>query len=62
MSSLDTNFAVEVGSGSAGTSSGSGGGSAAAAAQPKRNSKRPKYSKFTQQELPACKPILTPQW
>ncbi|KAJ0968848.1 hypothetical protein J5N97_021725 [Dioscorea zingiberensis] len=27
---------------------------------PKRNSKRPKYSKFTQQELPACKPILTP--
>ncbi|KMZ75068.1 Cell cycle control protein [Zostera marina] len=29
---------------------------------PKRNSKRPKYSKFTQQELPACKPILTPQW
>ncbi|KAL5067608.1 hypothetical protein RYX36_018495 [Vicia faba] len=23
--------------------------------------KRPKYSKFTQQELPACKPILTPQ-
>ncbi|KAK1324382.1 ALA-interacting subunit 3 [Acorus calamus] len=29
---------------------------------PRRNSKRPKYSKFTQQELPACKPILTPQW
>ncbi|XP_039127190.1 LOW QUALITY PROTEIN: ALA-interacting subunit 1-like [Dioscorea cayenensis subsp. rotundata] len=28
----------------------------------RRNSKRPKYSKFTQQELPACKPILTPQW
>uniref|UniRef100_A0A7N0TG76 ALA-interacting subunit n=1 Tax=Kalanchoe fedtschenkoi TaxID=63787 RepID=A0A7N0TG76_KALFE len=28
----------------------------------KRNSKRPKYSKFTQQELPACKPILTPRW
>ncbi|KAM7280667.1 hypothetical protein ACFE04_007801 [Oxalis oulophora] len=26
----------------------------------KKNSKRPKYSKFTQQELPACKPILTP--
>ncbi|CAN7001798.1 hypothetical protein IGI04_020578 [Brassica rapa subsp. trilocularis] len=25
-------------------------------------SKRPKYSKFTQQELPACKPILTPGW
>lgn len=29
---------------------------------PRRNSKRPKYSKFTQQELPACKPILTPRW
>ncbi|XP_020576717.1 ALA-interacting subunit 3-like [Phalaenopsis equestris] len=28
----------------------------------RRNSKRPKYSRFTQQELPACKPILTPQW
>ncbi|KAG9143887.1 hypothetical protein Leryth_016091 [Lithospermum erythrorhizon] len=28
----------------------------------KRNSKRPKYSRFTQQELPACKPILTPKW
>ncbi|KAJ6849339.1 ALA-interacting subunit 1-like [Iris pallida] len=28
----------------------------------RRNSRRPKYSKFTQQELPACKPILTPQW
>ncbi|KAH7664579.1 CDC50/LEM3 family protein [Dioscorea alata] len=27
---------------------------------PKRNSKKPKYSRFTQQELPACKPILTP--
>ncbi|PKA64091.1 ALA-interacting subunit 3 [Apostasia shenzhenica] len=27
-----------------------------------RNSKRPKYSRFTQQELPACKPILTPGW
>ncbi|WOL16484.1 ALA-interacting subunit 3-like [Canna indica] len=41
----------------AGPSSGSGDGSA-----PRRNSKRPKYSKFTQQELPACKPILTPRW
>ncbi|CAL9207562.1 unnamed protein product [Musa hybrid cultivar] len=41
----------------AGPSSGSGDGSA-----PRRNSKRPKYSKFTQQELPACKPILTPKW
>ncbi|KAL9409975.1 hypothetical protein AB3S75_048238 [Citrus x aurantiifolia] len=29
---------------------------------PRRSSKRPKYSKFTQQELPACKPILTPKW
>ncbi|XP_010270722.1 PREDICTED: ALA-interacting subunit 1-like [Nelumbo nucifera] len=29
---------------------------------PKRNSKKPKYSRFTQQELPACKPILTPGW
>ncbi|KAF5728172.1 ALA-interacting subunit 3-like [Tripterygium wilfordii] len=28
----------------------------------RRNTKRPKYSKFTQQELPACKPILTPRW
>lgn len=27
----------------------------------RRQTKRPKYSKFTQQELPACKPILTPQ-
>ncbi|KAL6851740.1 hypothetical protein ACP4OV_020304 [Aristida adscensionis] len=25
-----------------------------------RRSKKPKYSKFTQQELPACKPLLTP--
>ncbi|KAI5676026.1 hypothetical protein M9H77_06976 [Catharanthus roseus] len=25
-----------------------------------KKSKQPKYSKFTQQELPACKPILTP--
>ncbi|KAF8069781.1 hypothetical protein N665_1136s0015 [Sinapis alba] len=36
---------------------GSGDSSAA-----RKNSKRPKYSKFTQQELPACKPILTPGW
>ncbi|GER48118.1 LEM3 (ligand-effect modulator 3) family protein /CDC50 family protein [Striga asiatica] len=28
----------------------------------RRNSKRPNYSRFTQQELPACKPILTPKW
>lgn len=26
----------------------------------KKKSRKPKYSKFTQQELPACKPILTP--
>nr|XP_023915502.1 ALA-interacting subunit 3 [Quercus suber] len=36
-------------------------GSADSAA-PRRNSKKPKYSRFTQQELPACKPILTPRW
>ncbi|CAN6462885.1 unnamed protein product [Victoria cruziana] len=29
---------------------------------PRRNTKRPKYSRFNQQELPACKPILTPAW
>ncbi|KAF5815183.1 putative CDC50/LEM3 family protein [Helianthus annuus] len=29
---------------------------------PGRYSKRPQYSRFTQQELPACKPILTPRW
>ncbi|KAK9732991.1 hypothetical protein RND81_04G036400 [Saponaria officinalis] len=28
----------------------------------KKSSKKPKYSRFTQQELPACKPILTPAW
>ncbi|KAG0478017.1 hypothetical protein HPP92_012736 [Vanilla planifolia] len=39
------------------SSSGSAEGNSA-----RRNSKRPKYSRFTQQELPACKPILTPQW
>ncbi|MQM02910.1 hypothetical protein Taro_035675 [Colocasia esculenta] len=27
-----------------------------------RNSKKPQYSRFTQQELPAWKPILTPGW
>ncbi|OAY83070.1 ALA-interacting subunit 1-like [Ananas comosus] len=46
-----------TGASATGSSSGSGDG-----ANPRRNSKRPKYSKFTQQELPACKPILTPQW
>ncbi|CAN0901879.1 ALA-interacting subunit 3 [Linum grandiflorum] len=43
------------------SSSAAANGSADATA-PRRNSKRPKYSKFTQQELPACKPILTPGW
>ncbi|WVZ77697.1 hypothetical protein U9M48_025535 [Paspalum notatum var. saurae] len=40
----------------------SSGGSGDGGAQPRRNSRRPTYSKFTQQELPACKPILTPKW
>ncbi|KAA8523399.1 hypothetical protein F0562_009822 [Nyssa sinensis] len=43
-------------------SSSSGGPGSADSSAPRRNSKRPKYSKFTQQELPACKPILTPRW
>ncbi|KAG6620217.1 ALA-interacting subunit 3 [Carya illinoinensis] len=43
------------------SSSSAAAGSADASA-PRRNSKRPKYSRFTQQELPACKPILTPKW
>ncbi|KAJ4841253.1 ALA-interacting subunit 3 [Turnera subulata] len=43
------------------SSSATGNGSADSGAA-RRNSKRPKYSKFTQQELPACKPILTPRW
>ncbi|KAL5571450.1 hypothetical protein UlMin_021047 [Ulmus minor] len=28
----------------------------------RKNSHKPKYSRFSQQELPACKPILTPGW
>eukprot|EP00250_Pteridium_aquilinum_P020133 c24715_g2_i1 orf=1-543(-) len=28
----------------------------------RKDSKRPKSSAFTQQELPACKPLLTPGW
>ncbi|KAJ3679271.1 hypothetical protein LUZ60_017282 [Juncus effusus] len=47
------------------TNSNAGAGSSSAAAEAtnqRRNSRRPKYSKFTQQELPACKPILTPKW
>ncbi|XP_058096230.1 ALA-interacting subunit 3-like [Magnolia sinica] len=42
--------------------SNSGGAGSNDSSPPKKNSKRPKYSRFTQQELPACKPILTPQW
>ncbi|GJP37829.1 hypothetical protein CLOM_g22235 [Closterium sp. NIES-68] len=34
----------------------------APATNPKKESKKPKYSRFTQQELPACKPLLTPAW
>ncbi|XP_059666737.1 ALA-interacting subunit 3 [Cornus florida] len=43
-------------------SSSTGGPGSADSSAPRRISKRPKYSKFTQQELPACKPILTPKW
>ncbi|XAR67248.1 hypothetical protein NMG60_11001932 [Bertholletia excelsa] len=43
-------------------SSSSGGAGSTDSSAPRRNSKRPKYSRFTQQELPACKPILTPKW
>ncbi|XP_057986109.1 ALA-interacting subunit 3 isoform X2 [Hevea brasiliensis] len=43
-------------------SSSAGANGSAHSAAPRGNSKRPKYSKFTQQELPACKPILTPRW
>ncbi|KAL7610211.1 hypothetical protein Lser_V15G12105 [Lactuca serriola] len=32
------------------------------ASKSKKNSKKPEYSRFTQQELPAWKPILTPGW
>ncbi|XP_020083659.1 ALA-interacting subunit 3-like [Ananas comosus] len=42
----------------AGSTFGSDGATDSSAAR--RNSKKPKYSKFTQQELPACKPLLTP--
>lgn len=45
-------------SGGAGSSAGGSGDGGA----PRRASRKPKYSKFTQQELPACKPILTPKW
>lgn len=43
-------------------SSGTDGSAETAAAAAKKRSKRPKYSRFTQQELPAWKPILTPVW
>ncbi|KAL6975036.1 ALA-interacting subunit 3 [Sarracenia purpurea var. burkii] len=43
-------------------SSSSGAAGPTDSSAPRRNSKRPKYSRFTQQELPACKPILTPRW
>ncbi|KAL2483813.1 ALA-interacting subunit 3 [Forsythia ovata] len=43
-------------------SSSAGGTGSADTTGARRNSKRPKYSRFTQQELPACKPILTPKW
>ncbi|TVU08456.1 hypothetical protein EJB05_41861 [Eragrostis curvula] len=46
-------------SAAAGTSNG---GSVDAGGAARRNTRMPKYSKFTQQELPACKPILTPKW
>ncbi|PSS08200.1 ALA-interacting subunit like [Actinidia chinensis var. chinensis] len=41
---------------------GAEGGSETSSAATKKHSKKPKYSRFTQQELPACKPILTPGW
>lgn len=44
----------------AGTSNGGSGADGDAARR--NNTRMPKYSKFTQQELPACKPILTPKW
>ncbi|KAH7557874.1 hypothetical protein ACOSP7_027790 [Xanthoceras sorbifolium] len=43
-------------------SSSSGNAGSADSSANRRTSKRPKYSRFTQQELPACKPILTPKW
>ncbi|XP_052200426.1 ALA-interacting subunit 5-like [Diospyros lotus] len=38
------------------------GGSEISQVTSKKHSRKPKYSRFTQQELPACKPILTPGW
>lgn len=48
---MDTNGAT--------TSSAAGGGSTSKSSS-KKHSRKPVYSRFTQQELPACKPILTP--
>ncbi|XP_057972110.1 ALA-interacting subunit 1-like isoform X2 [Malania oleifera] len=45
-----------------GPSSSGGTGTADSSAAPKRDTRKPKYSRFTQQELPACKLILTPGW
>ncbi|KAK9937358.1 hypothetical protein M0R45_014153 [Rubus argutus] len=47
---------------SSNTAPSSSGGAGSADSAATRRSKRPKYSRFTQQELPACKPILTPKW
>jgi len=47
---------------SRGAASSSGGPQLGTSDSSKRISKKPKYSRFTQQELPACKPILTPGW
>ncbi|RVW98350.1 ALA-interacting subunit 3 [Vitis vinifera] len=44
------------------SSAGAADGASDPAAARRRHSKKPKYSRFTQQELPACKPILTPGW
>ncbi|KAH7533971.1 hypothetical protein FEM48_Zijuj04G0188100 [Ziziphus jujuba var. spinosa] len=40
----------------------SSGGKEGSTHSKKHHSRKPKYSKFSQQELPACKPILTPGW
>uniref|UniRef100_A0A2P2QN48 ALA-interacting subunit n=1 Tax=Rhizophora mucronata TaxID=61149 RepID=A0A2P2QN48_RHIMU len=37
-------------------------GETSSAPSGKTKSRKPKYSRFSQQELPACKPILTPGW
>jgi hypothetical protein len=40
----------------------SNGGGSEVVPPAKKESRKPKYTKFTQQELPACKPLLTPKW